>query len=169
MAYYTLNNLSLSRAFYKVLNTLGVNWTRLSVVSTRNEKLAEYVRAARAALGNPSYREIAQRSGGLISHSTVAMIVNGTAGELTVNTLRGLAKALRKSEDEIFAIARGVKTPQSWTETRFFELYEAYQGLQEERHKRKVAEDIQDLLTIINAFPQKKSENDQGGNIRNSR
>ncbi len=106
-------------------------------------------------LGNPSYREIAQRSGGKISHSTVALIVNGSIGEVTLTTLKGLAKALAVSEDEIFAVARGVKAPQTWTETRFYELFELYQSLSEPRHKELVDKNLADLLTIIRAFPRK--------------
>jgi transcriptional regulator with XRE-family HTH domain len=57
-----------------------------------------------------NYRQVAERSGGLISHTTVFDVVNLRSKDVKAKTLRGLAKGLGVSEDEIFSVARG-KSP----------------------------------------------------------
>lgn len=105
-----------------------------------------------------SYRDLARRSGDQISPSTVTDLLKGKNANPTVAILQALAKGLGVPEDEVFAAARGVKPPEDWSESRFFDLYEAYDNLAEERHKRRVLEDLEDLLTIIQAFPKKKAD-----------
>lgn len=57
-----------------------------------------------------NYRQVADRSGGLISHTTVFDVVNLRSKDVKAKTLRGLAKGLGVSEDEIFSVTRG-KSP----------------------------------------------------------
>lgn len=57
-----------------------------------------------------NYRQVAERSGGLISHTTVFDVVNLRSKDVKAKTLRGLAKGLGVSEDEIFSVTRG-KSP----------------------------------------------------------
>jgi len=113
-----------------------------------------------------SYRELVRRSGGGLSSSTVADILKGKNANPTINIVRAIAKGLGESESVVFAAACGREAPEGWTESRFFELYEAYESLQEERHKKRVAEDIEDLLTIIHAFPKKKTDGHEIATVR---
>ena len=83
-----------------------VGCERQPVVKTLQEQLADYVRRV-IAEKELNYREVARRSGGLISHSTVYDIINERNKNVSTKTLQGLAKGLGVSEDELFAVARG--------------------------------------------------------------
>lgn len=93
-------------------------------VSSEQESLSDYVRRV-ANEKNLSHREIARRSGDLISHVTVGDIINNNRGDIKVETIRGLAKGLGVSEEEIFAVVRGKTTSGELTfdELRMLELY----------------------------------------------
>lgn len=54
-----------------------------------------------------NYREVATKSHGLITHSTVHDILTGRSKNPTTTTLKGLALGLGVPEDEVFAAARG--------------------------------------------------------------
>ena len=69
-------------------------------------KLQDYVRR----LVNEkrlNYREVARRSRGAISHGTVYDVINGRNLNPSLSALRGLAKGLGVSEEELFAAATG--------------------------------------------------------------
>ena len=54
-----------------------------------------------------NYRQVARRSRGMISHSTVYDIINGRNRNPSLSALRGLAKGLGVTEEEVFASATG--------------------------------------------------------------
>ena len=82
---------------------------RLSFMSDVVNNLADFVRAELAIKGL-KYRDVAERSGGLISHSAVYDIINGRSLNPKTDTLKALAKGLGVAEELIFAAARG-KSP----------------------------------------------------------
>ncbi|HEY0100855.1 MAG TPA: helix-turn-helix transcriptional regulator [Pyrinomonadaceae bacterium] len=77
-------------------------------MSNEQETLGDFVRRVANEKGL-SQREVARRSGGLISHVTVGDIINKNRGDVKTETLRGLAKGLGVTEEEVFAVARGKK------------------------------------------------------------
>jgi transcriptional regulator with XRE-family HTH domain len=113
-----------------------------------------------------SYRELVRRAGNGISSSTVADILKGKNANPTISVVRAIAKGLGVPESEVFAAAYGRDAPEGWTESRLFELYEAYESLIEERHKKRIAEEFEDLLTIIQAFPRKAADDHATATVR---
>lgn len=97
-----------------------------SVVAGIQETLPDYIRRV-ISEKNLNYREVARRSGGAITHSAVHDIINGRSKDYKVSTLKGLAKGLEVSEEEIFAVARGksVDAPR----VRAQKLIEFFEGL----------------------------------------
>jgi transcriptional regulator with XRE-family HTH domain len=75
-------------------------------VSETVNKLQDFVRRM-VDEKNLNYREVARRSRGLISHSTVYDIINGRNTNPSITALQGLARGLGVTEEEVFAIARG--------------------------------------------------------------
>ncbi len=78
-------------------------------MSDTSNSLADYVRTVIAQKGL-NYREVALRSGGLITHSTVYDIINHRSSNPKTQTIKGLAKGLGVTEEELSAVARG-KSP----------------------------------------------------------
>ncbi|HYL99768.1 MAG TPA: helix-turn-helix transcriptional regulator [Blastocatellia bacterium] len=78
-----------------------------------------------------SLRDVAERSGGLISHSAVADLRNANTAGIRLDTLEGLLKGLRVSEaDLILAIAGPAQESDSaYIESRFQGLYRKYSSL----------------------------------------
>src|SRR6476660_2359048 len=66
-----------------------------------------------------SFRDVAEKSGGAISHSTVADIANGQRVESKKGTLTALAKGLDEPSDVVFRVARGLPAE----EVGLFEIY----------------------------------------------
>jgi transcriptional regulator with XRE-family HTH domain len=60
-----------------------------------------------------NYREIAARSGGSVTHSTIHDILAGRSRNPTVSTLKGLSKGLGVPESELFDAARGASSSDS--------------------------------------------------------
>jgi transcriptional regulator with XRE-family HTH domain len=54
-----------------------------------------------------NYREVARRSRGLITYGTVYDVINGRNTNPSLAALRGLAKGLGVTEEELFASATG--------------------------------------------------------------
>ncbi len=69
-------------------------------------KLQDYVRRL-ISEKDLNYRQVARRSRGLISHSTVYDVINGRNTNPSLAALRGLAKGLGVTEEEMFASATG--------------------------------------------------------------
>lgn len=77
----------------------------------RDEDLADYVRRVMKESG-VSYRDIeetADKKGFHISNGYVSKIVSRAAVNISVEKLRALAAGLNRSEEEVFAVARGQK------------------------------------------------------------
>jgi transcriptional regulator with XRE-family HTH domain len=70
------------------------------------ESLADFVRRVRSEKGF-SLSDVRRNSGLQIANSYVSRIENGEVTNVTPEKLKALAKGLKVSEDEIFAIARG--------------------------------------------------------------
>ena len=75
-------------------------------VTDNINKLQDYVRRL-ISEKRLNYREVARRSRGLISYGTVYDIINGRNMNPSLAALRGLAKGLGVSEEELFAAAMG--------------------------------------------------------------
>ena len=68
--------------------------------------LQDYVRRL-ISEKNLNYRRVAWNSRGMISHSTVYDIISGRNTNPSLSSLRGLAKGLGVTEEELFASATG--------------------------------------------------------------
>ena len=75
-------------------------------MADKNNTLQDYVRRL-ISEKDLNYRQVARRSRGLISHSTVYDIINGRNTNPSLSALRGLAKGLGVTEAELFASATG--------------------------------------------------------------
>ena len=75
-------------------------------VADNINKLQDYVRRL-ISEKDLNYRQVARRSRGLISHGTVYDIISGRNLNPTLAALRGLAKGLGVTEEELFASATG--------------------------------------------------------------
>ena len=100
---------AMSSSPYKPSAAPNVKCSKQAVVSAELTALSEFVRAVMNEK-DLNYRQVAERSGGLISHTTVFDVVNLRSKDVKAKTLRGLAKGLGVPEDEIFSVARG-KSP----------------------------------------------------------
>ena len=122
--------------------------------------LAGYVRRTLDAKGmeTSEVQERARRLGWEIHQSYVSRIVSGKAGHLTVPKLQALAAGLGVSEDEIFAIARGIEKPTSYTSTEFYVLYERASLLRDRWH----SELIQQMVSMINRKAEEFLEEEAG-------
>jgi transcriptional regulator with XRE-family HTH domain len=106
-------------------------------------RLAEFVRE-KMNEGGLSYREIARRSHGLVSHSTVADIVNERYQDIKTATLRGLAHGLDVPESQLFAaVGRGQKIEES--DARELNLLIYFRNLPTERQ-----EDLLRIARMLN-------------------
>ena len=74
------------------------------VVATLRKQLSDFVRREMQEQ-RLSYREIARRSGGLISHSTVADIVNEKYQDVSTTTIKGLSLGLNVDERRLMDLA----------------------------------------------------------------
>lgn len=75
-------------------------------VTDENNKLQDYVRRL-VSEKDLNYRQVARRSRGLISHGTVYDIISGRNTNPSLSALRGLARGLGVTEEELFASATG--------------------------------------------------------------
>lgn len=99
----------MSSTAYKCLVAPNVKCSKQNVVSAQLQALSEFVRVVMNEKGL-NYRQVAERSGGLVSHTTVFDVVNLRSKDVKGRTLRGLAKGLGVTEEELFAVAQG-KSP----------------------------------------------------------
>lgn len=80
------------------------------------DALQRLVKDRLAELGD-SMRTAADRSHGLVSHSTLSRIVSGRAsGRLTAETIAGVALALQIPERDVLAAAEEATRPARWVE-----------------------------------------------------
>jgi len=116
--------------------------------------LADYLRRVIKEKGL-SYREVSHRSGGRISASTVTDLLGGKNANPTVEILQGLARGIDEPEAYVFEAARGVKEPEGFTESRFWELYEIYNDLEKPLHRKMVEDHLRDLIEMLRPAPRK--------------
>lgn len=96
----------MSTTFYKTEFRSFIRRGRCFVVATLQDDLAEFVRRKMEEQNLSTY-DVARQSGGVITHAAVWGILNSQSKDVKVGTLRALAKGLKVSEDEIFAVIRG--------------------------------------------------------------
>jgi transcriptional regulator with XRE-family HTH domain len=99
-----------------------------------------------------SYREIARRSDGRVSPSTISDILKGKNTNPTMEVLQAIARGLGESESDFFNAARGVREPDGFRESRFWELFEAYQRITSEMHRKVVDGAVSDLISMVEAL-----------------
>lgn len=110
----------MSREDYKMYENIYVRNAIHVVVASERVKISDFVRQTIHKKGL-SYRKVADKSGGLITHSTVSDVVNERVTNLSSQTISGLAKGLGVTEQEVFDIVRG-KQPNK--ETKVSERFE---------------------------------------------
>lgn len=141
----------MSTPFYKSSTALTVNSVIRFVVQDL-QGLAAYV-SEKMQRQNLSLHDVAKRSGGRISHATVANIVNVASKEVKSSTLAGLAKGLGVSEDEIVAVARG-KNNQPMTLERFVQELQTL-GVEDfnpaKGMKQLTPSDMEEILAVVRA------------------
>jgi transcriptional regulator with XRE-family HTH domain len=121
------------------------------------EKLSDYLRRVISEKGL-KYRQVAERSGGRISHAAISDIISGKTKEVKVETLKALSKGLDIPEEEIFAVARG-KSPEPMTPHDFVtalaalgvEQFSAYGGVQ-----KLTLDDQQEIIAMVEAMVEQK-------------
>jgi transcriptional regulator with XRE-family HTH domain len=87
-------------------------------MSEKHETLAEFVSRV-IAEKKLSFRKVAERTNGAISHSTVADIANGQRFDVKKDTLTAIAKGLEVPSDDVFRAARGLPI----SRTNRFDIY----------------------------------------------
>src|SRR5689334_11085363 len=98
-----------STLLHELNSTMTAQSGKRFVVPIGREALADYIERERTERGW-SFGEIARRSGDFIkSSSTLVNIVNANVGEVTENTLRGIAKAFNVQPATIFEIYYGTE------------------------------------------------------------
>lgn len=89
--------------------SLNGKCSKHSGVSSERENLGDYLRRV-ISEKNLTYRQVAERSGGRISHAAISDIISGKTKEIKSSTITALARGLGVPEEEIFAVIRG-KSP----------------------------------------------------------
>lgn len=121
-------------------------------VGTLREDLASFVRKRIDELGSPSLRDLAKRSRGMISHSTIGDIKNGRYGDVRTGALKGLAAALDVSYEEIQAQLGPTKPKEDPKECRLLMYFRRlpavdrdtlieWASMLDRRHRPKVSDD----------------------------
>lgn len=126
-------------------------------VTAEHETLSDYLRRV-IRDKDLSYRKVAQRSGGRVSHATISDIINGRQRDIKTETLIGIAKGLGVSEEEMFAIARG-KSVSGDLQLNELRLLEYFRSLSEESQ-----EDVLTYLEMLNGR-RNAMERSKGGKL----
>ena len=95
-------------------------------------KLQDYVRRL-ISEKNLNYRQVAYKSRGMISHSTVYDIIAGRNTNPSLLALRGLAKGLGVTEEEVFAAATGKTLEKNSIDNRLALIGLKFQELTDEQ------------------------------------
>ncbi len=102
-------------------------------MSDKHETLAEFVTRV-IAEKKLSFRRVAERTNGAISHSTVADIANGQRFDVKKDTLTALAKGLEVPSDDVFRIARGLPIGRASRFDIYAERFDAQELSESEWH-----------------------------------
>ncbi|MEW6213322.1 MAG: helix-turn-helix transcriptional regulator [Acidobacteriota bacterium] len=111
----------------------------------KREKLSDFVRRAMNER-SLTFRQVAARSGGVVSHGTINKIVNGHQEDLEATTLIGLAKGLGVPSEQLLAVIEG-KGPKTQEEAEDQEIAALFH-----RYKRLKPEDKRELRSLIQAI-----------------
>jgi transcriptional regulator with XRE-family HTH domain len=151
-AYKSLSSKLNNKCFASITSCL----LYIAVMPAKHETLASFVSRILTEK-NLSYRQVAARSGGQISHATVADIANAQRFDIKKDTLIALARGLDVPADDIFRVARGLEpgsvspyeiyaerfdahdlTETEWQllEAYFNDYVKAYQHTKAERQRR---------------------------------
>ena len=119
-------------------------------VDSRNklESLPDYVRRVRKE-GGFSTTDVERQSGGAISDAYVTRIENGYVKNVSPEKLKALAKGLKRPEDEIFDVARGVNANAGIEEMRI-SFFGGGAGLSEE--------DWQEVMSVARSLIEQKAK-----------
>jgi transcriptional regulator with XRE-family HTH domain len=101
-------------------------------VTDNINNLQDYVRRL-ISEKNLNYRRVAWNSRGMISHSTVYDIISGRNTNLSLSSLRGLAKGLGITEEEMFAAATGKTLEKNTIDNRLALIGLKFQELTDEQ------------------------------------
>ena len=100
-----------------------IRYGKQFVVTTEHETLADYLRRV-IKEKNLRYRQIAERSGGGVSPSTISDIISGRTKEIKSGTIAAIAKGIGVPEEEVFAVVRGHSTDKNgFSESEFALMY----------------------------------------------
>lgn len=108
-------------------------------------KFSDYVRE-KAHNSGLSYRELADKSGGLLAHSTISDIINErTSNNPTYSVIKGIAKMFDVTEQEVFDIVRGKVSDSELIEN------ERYQNIADNVKKLEVTDkkEIEVIVRIL--------------------
>lgn len=117
----------MSSPFYNSQNPFDVKPAIHSVMQDL-EALASLINGRMRDEGDLSTHDVANRSGGLISHGTVWNIINKKVGAVSDKTLRGLARGTNTAEDIVFSTARGKQEKHN---SELDEVYVLFHGWQD--------------------------------------
>lgn len=123
----------------------------------RAETLAEFVQRVRAEK-RFSLSDVRRNSGLQIANSYISRIENGEVTNVTPEKLRALAKGLQVSENQIFAVARGIALEpmsphdfHSALEALGVEQFHNFGGVE-----KLDAEDQQEIIAMVSAMVEQK-------------
>jgi transcriptional regulator with XRE-family HTH domain len=106
------------------------------------ETLAEFVKRVREKVKRLSLNEVVAKSGGLVSNAYVSKIENGLILTPSVSKLKGLAKGLGITEEELISVAQG--TPKKGLEGKLEIISLKFGSLPKEKQSK--AEPLIDSL-----------------------
>lgn len=141
----------MSRIIYNLSESFYVRNAIRIVVPSIQLKFSDFVRS-QLSQKNLSYRKVAEKSGGLITHSTVGDVINEKVNTISVDLIIGLAKGIGITEQELFDVARG-KSPgvSQIADERFGAIAKRY-SLVSEANRQNLEPLISVLEQTINHF-----------------
>lgn len=107
-----------------------------------------------------SLNDVVRESGNKITNAYVSRIENGHVQSPSPPMLVALAKGLGVSEDELFVLVRGIREPKGLRASRIWEMFEAYERIENPDHKRAIDGWVDALIRSIDALPKKKKKAD---------
>jgi len=127
----------------KTVPSVIASYVKRLDVRKKQETLSDFVKRIRIEK-NLSLSNVHRRSGGQIAGSYVSRIENGYILNVTPKKLRALAKGLGVSEDQIFAIARGLEKESLGAEAELAALLQKFQTL-----KKEDRDDLRVLIEVV--------------------
>lgn len=134
----------MSRIIYNLSESFYVGNAIHIVVPSLQLKFSDFIRT-QLNNKNLSYRKVAEKSGGLITHSTVGDIINEKVNSITVDVIIALSKGIGITEQELFDAARG-KSPDALriADERFEYISKAYAKISDEKK-----ESLEPLISVL--------------------